>query len=70
MRLLRVRVLQQMQGTDRGGRYGGCSSDLRGLHSEEQLFLSEGEVEVRSRVSSISVEEPEHGRSEEEQGRF
>lgn len=68
--LLWVQLLQQMQGTDRGGRNGVCSSDLRGLHSAGQLFQSVGEVEGMSPVKQFLAEELENGRLEEEQVRF
>lgn len=63
-------LLQQMQGTDRGGRNGVCSSDWRGLHSAGQLFQSGGDVEGMSPVRRFSAEELENGRLEEERGRF
>lgn len=61
-KLLWVQLLQQMQGTDRGGRNGGCSSDLRGL----QLFQSVGEAEGMSPVRRFLSEDLENGRLEEE----
>lgn len=57
------------RGTERGGQYGVCSSDLRGTHSEEQLLLSVGEVEGMSPMGWFLAEELEYGRLEEEQGR-
>lgn len=68
--LLWVQLLQQMQGTGRGGRNGVSSSDSRGPQSAVQLFQSVGEVEGVSPVGQLSAEELGNGRLEEEQVSF
>lgn len=65
--LLRVQLLGQMQGTDRGGRNGAGSSDLRGLHSAGQLFQSEEGMSPGRQYLAVELED---GRLEEEQVRF